>query len=107
MIKKVYIDGLLGALQDEATKLFIKKDEVYIKFKEDQEENKDILKLIQDLGIDKLLGGYKVSIDFEYKTLEIHKGYDFKLLRNLNTDDLSILWTTTMVEIDTLMTREA
>ena len=52
MIKNIYIDGLFMALSYEATKVFINKDDVIISFKnEDQEENKEILELIENLGI--------------------------------------------------------
>ncbi|WP_372401872.1 hypothetical protein [Fusobacterium animalis] len=107
MIKKVYIDGLFMALSYEATKVFIKKNDVYIKFKEDLEENKEILELVQGLGIDKVIGDYTISIDFEFMVLEIHKKYDFKVLRKLGKDDIEKIWTITMVEIDQLMTKEA
>ena len=107
MIKKVYIDGLFLALSYEAKKVFIKRDDIDIKFKEDQEENKNILELIKGLGIDKVIEDYTISIDFEFMALEIHKGYEFKLLRNISIYDLKKLWTITMVEIDQLMTKEA
>ena len=38
--------------------------------------------------------------------LEIHKKYSFKLLKKLGKDDIEKIWTITMVEIDSLMTRE-
>ena len=107
MIKKVYIDGLFIALSYEAKKIFIKRDDIDIKFKEDQEENKNILELIKGLGIDKVIGDYTVSIDFEFMVLEIHKKYDFKVLRKLGKDDIEKIWTITMVEIDQLMIKEA
>ena len=107
MIKNIYIDGLFMALSYEATKVFIKKNDVYIKFKEDLEENKEILELIQGLGIDKVIGDYTISIDFEFMILEIHKKYDFKVLRKLGKDDIEKIWTIAMVDIETLITREA
>ena len=107
MIKNIYIDGLFMALSYEATKVFIKKNDVYIKFKEDLEENKEILELIQGLGIDKVIGDYTISIDFEFMILEIHKKYDFKVLRKLGKDDIDKIWTITMVDVDQLMTKEA
>lgn len=107
MIKKVYIDGLFIALSYEANKVFIKRNDIDIKFKEDQEEDKNILELIKGLGIDKVIGDYTISIDFEFMVLEIHKKYDFKVLRKLGKDDIEKIWTITMVEIDSLMTKEA
>ena len=107
MIKKVYIDGLFLALSYEASKIFISKNDIDIKFKEDQEENKNILELIKGLGIDKVIGDYTISIDFEFMILEIHKKYDFKVLKKLGKDDIEKIWTITMVEIDQLMTKEA
>ena len=107
MIKKVYIDGLFLALSYEASKIFISKNDIDIKFKEDKEENKNILELIKGLGIDKVIGDYTISIDFEFMVLEIHKKYDFKVLRKLGKDDIDKIWTITMVEIDQLMTKEA
>ena len=107
MIKKVYIDGLFIALSYEAKKVFIKRDDIDIKFKKDQEENKNILELIKGLGIDKVIEDYTISINFEFMTMEIHKGYKFKLLRKLGKDDIEKIWTITMVEIDSLITQEA
>ena len=107
MIKKVYLDGLFLALSYEASKIFISKNDIDIKFKEDQEENKNILELIKGLGIDKVIGDYTISIDFEFMILEIHKKYDFKVLKKLGKDDIEKIWTITMVEIDQLMTKEA
>ncbi|WYW07683.1 hypothetical protein LDJ91_06840 [Fusobacterium nucleatum] len=107
MIKKVYIDGLFLALSYEASKIFISKNDIDIKFKEDQEENKNILELIKGLGIDKVIGDYTISIDFEFMVLEIHKKYDFKVLRKLGKDDIEKIWTIIMFEIDQLMTKEA
>jgi len=89
MIKKVYIDGLFLALSYEASKIFISKNDIDIKFKEDQEENKNILELIKGLGIDKVIGDYTISIDFEFMILEIHKKYDFKVLKNFLKDSNS------------------
>lgn len=107
MIKKVYIDGLFMALSYEASKIFISKNDIDIKFKEDQEENKNILELIKGLGIDKVIGDYTISTDFEFMVLEIHKKYDFKVLRKLGKDDIEKIWTIIMFEIDQLMTKEA
>ena len=106
MIKKVYIDGLFLALSYEANKVFISKNDIDIKFKDGPEENKEILELIQGLEIDKVVGDYTISIDFEFMVLEIHKKYSFKLLRKLGKDDIEKIWTITIVEIDSLMTRE-
>ena len=106
MIKKVYIDGLFLALSYEANKVFISKNDIDIKFKDGPEENKEILELIQGLEIDKVVGDYTISIDFEFMVLEIHKKYSFKLLRKLGKDDIEKIWTITMVEIDSLMTQE-
>ena len=50
MIKKVYIDGLFMALSYEAKKIFIKRDDIDIKFKEGQEE-KRIIRLLAVLGV--------------------------------------------------------
>ena len=107
MIKKVYIDGLFLALSYEAKKVFIKKDDIDIKFKEDQEENKNILELIKGLGVNKLVGDYSITLNFEFMTLEIHKCYEFRLLRNIGKDDIDKIWTIVMVEIDQVMTKEA
>ena len=105
MIKKVYIDGLFLALSYEAKKVFIKKDDIDIKFKEGREE-KRIITLLTVLGIDKVIGDYTISIDFEFMILEIHKKYDFKVLRKLGKDDIDKIWNITMVDVDQLMTKE-
>lgn len=108
MIKKVYIDGLFMALSYEATKIFINKDDVIISFKneEEQEENKEILELIENLGIKEVIGDYSIELNFELMILEIHKQYKFRILRKLGKDDIDKIWTIAMVDIDTLMTRE-
>ena len=105
MIKKVYIDGLFLALSYEASKVFISKNDIDIKFKEGQEE-KRIITLLTVLGVHEVIGDYTISIDFEFMVLEIHKKYDFKVLRKLGKDDIEKIWTITMVEIDSLMTQE-
>ena len=107
MIKKVYIDGLFMALSYEATKIFINKDDVIISFKNEyQEENKEILELIENLGIKEVMGDYSITLNFELMILEIHQQYKFRILRKLGKDDIDKIWTIAMVEIDTLMTRE-
>lgn len=107
MIKKVYIDVLFMVLSYEATKVFINKDNVIISFKkEDQEENKEILELIENLGIKEVIGNYSIELNFEFMILEIHQQYKFKMLRKLGKDDIDKIWTIAMVDIDTLMTRE-
>lgn len=107
MIKNIYIDGLFMALSYEATKVFINKDNVIISFKkEDQEENKEILELIENLGIKGVIGNYSIKLNFEFMILEIHEGYKFRILRKLGKDDIDKIWTIAMVDIDTLMTRE-
>ena len=108
MIKNIYIDGLFMALSYEATKIFINKDNVIISFKneEEQEENKEILELIENLGIKEVMGDYSIKLNFEFMILEIHQQYKFKMLRKLGKDDIDKIWTIAMVDIDTLMTRE-
>ena len=87
MIKKVYIDGLFLALSYEANKVFIKKDDIDIKFKEGQEE-KTIITLLTVLGVHEVIGDYSITLNFEFMILEIHKGYEFRLLRNISKDDI-------------------
>ena len=106
MIKKVYIDGLFLALSYEANKVFISKNDIDVYFKKNQEENKNILELIKGLGIHEVIGDYNISVNFEFMTMEIHKGYKFKLLRKLGKDDIEKIWTIIMVEIDQLITQE-
>lgn len=107
MIKNIYIDGLFMALSYEAKKIFINKDDVIISFKkEDQEENKEILELIENLGIHEVIGDYSITLNFELMILEIHQQYKFRILRKLGKDDIDKIWTIAMVDIDILMTRE-
>ena len=107
MIKNIYIDGLFMALSYEATKVFINKDDVIISFKkEGQEENKEIQALVEILGVKEAVGDYSIAFNFDLIVLEIHKGYNFKMLRKLGKDDIDKIWTIAMVDIDTLMTRE-
>ena len=95
------------ALSYESTKIFINKNNVIISFKKEaQEENKEILELIENLGIKEVIGDYSIELNFELMILEIHKGYKFKMLRKLGKDDIDKIWTIALVDIDTLMTSE-
>ena len=102
MIKKRYIDGLLDALQYEATKLFIKKNDIYIKFKEELEENKDIEDLIRKIELDTQVGDYRVVINYEFKIVEIFKGNKLEVMTNFGKYGVTGLWTIVLEELEKL-----
>lgn len=102
MIKKRYIDGLLEALQYEATKLFIKKGEVDIAFKEKLEENKDIEDLIKRIELDTQVGDYRVVINYEFKIVEIFKGNKLEVMTNFGKYGVTGLWTIVLEELEKL-----
>ena len=102
MIKKRYIDGLLDALQHEANKLFIKKGEVDIVFREKIEENKDIENLIKRIGLDTQVGDYRVAINYELKIVEIFNGNKLEIMTNFGKYGVTGLWTIVLEEITKL-----
>ena len=101
MLKAKFIDIILEAMRDEASRIWIDNKEVTVYFKDsrDVEGNAEILKHIYTLQLNKVVGEYRISIDYEFKNIEIHKGTMFVCLRNFKSCDNKI-WTSILEEIE-------
>ena len=101
MLKTKFIDKILEVMQDEAHRIWIDSKEVTVCFKDnkDVEGNVEILKHIYTLQLNKVVGDYRVLIDYEFKNIEIHKGTKFVCLRNFNSCNRKI-WTNILAEIE-------
>ena len=101
MLKARFIDKILEVMADEAERIYIDKKEVSVYFKNsrDVEGNAEILKHIYTLQLNKVVEDYRVSIDYELKTIEIHRKSSFVCLRNFNSCNNKI-WTTILEDID-------
>ena len=101
MLKAKFIDKFLEVMADEAERIYIDKKEVSVYFKNsrDVEGNAEILKHIYTLQLNKVVEDYRVSIDYELKTIEIHRKSSFVCLRNFKSCDNKI-WTSILEEIE-------
>lgn len=101
MLKTKFIDKILEVMQDEAHRIWIDSKEVTVCFKDnkDVEGNVEILKHIYTLQLNKVVGDYRVLIDYEFKNIEIHKGTKFVCLRNFKSCDNKI-WATILEDIE-------
>lgn len=101
MLKTKFIDKILEVMQDEADRIWIDNKEVTVCFKDskDVDGNAEILKHIYTLQLNKVVEDYRVSIDYELKTIEIHRKSSFVCLRNFKSCDNKI-WTAILEEIE-------
>ena len=101
MLKAKFIDKILEVMGDEAERIYIDKKEVSVYFKNsrDVEGNAEILKHIYTLQLNKVVEDYRVSIDYELKTIEIHRGTNFVCLRNFNSCNGKI-WTVILEDLE-------
>jgi hypothetical protein len=101
MLKAKFIDKILEVMADEASKIWIDNKEVTVCFKDskDVDGNAEILKHIYTLQLNKVVGEYRVEIDYGFKNIEIHKGTNFVCLRNFKSCDNKI-WTAILEEIE-------
>ena len=101
MLKAKFIHKILEVMADEASKIWIDNKEVTVCFKDskDVDGNAEILKHIYTLKLNEAVGDYRISIDYELKTIEIHRKYDFVCLRNFKSCDNKI-WTAILEEIE-------
>lgn len=101
MLKAKFIDKILEDMADEANRIWIDNKEVTVYFKDskDVEGNAEILKHIYTLQLNKVVEDYRVSIDYELKTIEIHRKYDFVCLRNFKSCDNKI-WTAILEDLE-------
>ena len=101
MLKARFIDKILEVMQEEADRIWIDGKEVTVYFKDsrDVDGNAEILKHIYTLKLNEAVGEYRISIDYELKTIEIHRKSSFVCLRNFKSCDNKI-WTAILEEIE-------
>lgn len=101
MLKVKFIDKILEVMQDEAHRIWIDSKEVTVCFKDSKDVggNAEILKHIYNLQLNKVVGKYRIRIDYEFKNIEIHKNNKFVCLRNFKSCDNKI-WTSVLKEIE-------
>ena len=88
-------------MQDEAHRIWIDSKEVTVCFKDskDVDGNAEILKHIYTLQLNKVVGEYRICIDYELKNIEIHRNNKFVCLRNFKSCEGKI-WATILEEIE-------
>ena len=101
MLKAKFIDKILEVMQEEADRIWVDSKEVTVYFKDskDVEGNAEILKHIYTLKLNEAVGEYRIYIDYELKTIEIHRKSSFVCLRNFKSCDNKI-WTAILEEIE-------
>ena len=101
MLKAKFIDKILEVMQEEADRIWVDSKEVTVYFKDsnDVEGNAEILNHIYTLQLDKVVGEYRIRIDYEFKNIEIHRNNKFVCLRNFNSCNGKI-WTAILEEIE-------
>ena len=101
MLKAKFIDKILEVMQEEADRIWIDNKEVTVYFRNsrDVEGNAEILKHIYTLKLNEAVEDYRVSIDYELKTIEIHRKSSFVCLRNFRSCDNKI-WTAILEDIE-------
>ena len=101
LLKAKFIDKILEVMQEEADRIWVDSKEVTVYFKDskDVEGNAEILKHIYTLKLNEAVGEYRISIDYELKTIEIHRKYDFVCLRNFNSCNGKV-WTTILGDLE-------
>lgn len=101
MLKAKFIDKILEVMGEEADRIWIDNKEVTVCFKDskDVDGNAEILKHIYTLQLNKVVGEYRIRIDYEFKNIEIHKGTKFVSLRNFNSCEGKI-WTKILEELE-------
>lgn len=101
MLKAKFIDKILEVMQEEASRICIDSKEVTVCFKDskDVDGNAEILKHIYTLQLNKIVGEYRIRINYEFKNIEIHRNNKFVCLRNFNSCNGKI-WTAILEEIE-------
>ena len=101
MLKAKFVDKILEAMGEEAQRIWIDDKETTVCFKDskDMDGNAEILKHINTLQLNKVVGEYRVLVDYDLQTIEIHKGIKFVSLRNFKSCDNKI-WTAILEEIE-------
>ena len=101
MLKAKFVDIILEVMQEEADRIWIDDKEVTVYFKDsrDVDGNAEILKHIYTLKLNEAVGEYRISIDYELKTIEIHRKSSFVCLRNFNSCNNKI-WTAILEDLE-------
>ena len=101
MLKKKFIDKILEVMQEEADRIYITRRDVDIYFKKniDDEGMAEISKFVYSLELGNQVEDYRISIDYELKTIEIHRGTNFVCLRNFNSCNGKI-WTAILEDLE-------
>ncbi|PHI03546.1 hypothetical protein KSU03_06020 [Fusobacterium polymorphum] len=102
MLKAKFIDKILEVMQEEADRIWIDNKEVTVCFKDskDVEGNAEILKHIYALKLNEVVGDYRISINYEFKNIEIHKNNKLVSLRGFGRYGVTGLWTMILEEIE-------
>ena len=102
MLKAKFIDKILEVMQEEAHKIWIDNKEVTVCFKDskDVDGNVEILKHIYTLQLNKVVGEYRVLIDYEHEIVEIHRGTKLIAFANFIWLGNTKLWTKILEEIE-------
>ena len=101
MLKAKFIDIILEVMREEADRIWIDNKEVTVCFKDskDVDGNAEILKHIYTLQLNKVVGEYRICIDYKFKNIEIHRNNKFVCLRNFKSCEGKI-WATILEEIE-------
>ena len=101
MLKAKFIDKILEVMSEEADRIYITRRDVDIYFKKNtnDEGSAEISEFIQSLNLVEQVGEYRICIDYELKTIEIHKNNKFVCLRNFNSCNNKI-WTAILEEME-------
>ena len=101
MIKAKFMDKILEVMQEEADRIYITRRDVDIYFKKniDDEGMAEISKFVYSLELGNQVEDYRISIDYELKTIEIHRGTNFVCLRNFNSCNGKI-WTAILEDLE-------
>ena len=101
MLKAKFIDKILEVMGDEADRIYITRRDVDIYFKKniDDEGMVEISKFVYSLELGNQVEDYRISIDYELKTIEIHRSTNFVCLRNFNSCNGKI-WTAILEDLE-------
>lgn len=102
MLKAKFIDKILEVMQEEADRIWIDNKEVTVYFSDskDVDGNAEILKHIYILQLNKVVGEYRISIDYKFKNIEIHKNNKFVCLRGFGKYGVTGIWTMILEELE-------
>ena len=102
MLKAKFIDKILEVMQEEADRIWIDNKEVTVYFSDskDVDGNAEILKHIYILQLNKVVGEYRISIDYKFKNIEIRKNNKFVCLRGFGKYGVTGIWTMILEELE-------